>query len=111
RELSHPVLPLLILRPEAVNLCPRGVPHRVCLQPRLASFHEVLEPRIVDVRADALSAAQLTHRRLAPEPLQHDSHLLFGSELPSRRPAYLTRELWSFVGSRLSLRRVCCNLP
>src|SRR5437899_9722709 len=68
-----------MLPPQAVNLCPRGVPHRVCLQPRLASFHEVLEPRIVDVRADALSAAQLTHRRLAPEPLQHDSHLLFGS--------------------------------
>src|SRR5947208_2484952 len=92
---------ILILSPEAVNLCPRGVPHRVCLQPRLAGFHEVLEPRVVDVRADALSAAQLTDWRLAPEPLQHDSHLLFGSELPSRRPSHLPHELTSFVGPRL----------
>src|SRR5437667_420073 len=72
-----------------------------CTSSGRSLFHEVLEPRIVDVRADALSAAQLTLRRLAPEPLQHDSHLLFGSELPSRRPSHLPHELTSFVGPGL----------
>ena len=71
--LELPVLPL-----ELMNLLPGGIPHTVPGQSLLPGLHEFLGPRVVGVRLEALPPAQVTHRRLTAEPLQHDTNLLLG---------------------------------
>ena len=75
-QLRHQLLQLYVLSPERLNLLLRGVPHHVAGQPLPPCLHELLRPCIVGVGLDPLPPAQVTHRDLPAEPLQHDADLL-----------------------------------
>ena len=71
------MLELSALPLEQMDLVPGGVSHAVAGKPLLPCLHELLGPRVVGVRLDALPPAQVTHGDLAAEALQRYTNLLF----------------------------------
>ena len=72
-EIGHQLFELYALALELVDLMACGVPDHVTGQPLLTGLHELLGPGIVGVGLDTLPPAQVVHRDLSAEALQHDT--------------------------------------
>src|SRR6476660_3497826 len=66
---------------------------RIAGHSTLAGVEELLGPAIIHRRGDPFAPAQLGDALLAAHAFQHDADLLFGRELPPRRPADILHNL------------------
>ena len=86
---------------ELLDLLTGGISHAVAGEPLPARLHELLGPRIVGVRPDALPPAQVTHSDLAADP--SNTMRIFSSGVYLRRVAVFavrTKDSVSWLRSR-----------
>jgi hypothetical protein len=103
RDLGHHLLQLSVLRPQFLDLVAARLSNGIPRQLLLAGFEKVLAPAVVEVRRDALSAAQLGDALLTAQALEYDPDLLFRGKLPAGPAADLTyRRIRGFSRTLLS---------
>ena len=79
-HLGQHLLQLGVLTTQVGDLGARGLALGVAPQTTLAGLEELLGPVVVEVRADAFTAAQLGDGFFTPEAFQNDADLFFGGE-------------------------------
>lgn len=83
RQLGHQLFQPFVLPLQGLNLRPTGFPEGVSLEPAFASFHEILQPLVVDVGGNAFPSAEGGDGDLPSDPFNDDPYFSLGAELAS----------------------------
>ena len=90
RDLGDHLLQLSVLVAQVFDFVARGFAKRIARQLLLAGLKEILAPAVVEIRRDALSAAEFRHALLTAQTLEHDADLFLRCELPACPAANLS---------------------